>query len=196
MKKVLIALLLIILGFLGFVATRPNTYHVERSTSIAAPDSIVFATVDDLHRWAEWSPWEKLDPQMTRTFAGPGAGSGASYAWAGNAKVGEGRMTITDAQPNQRVVFKLEFIKPFQSVSTATIALAPDGQDTRVTWSMDGNHNFVSKAMCVFVNMDKMQGGDFEAGLASLKRVTEADAQAALAAAAATPAPPTGMKVK
>jgi len=195
MKKVLIALLLIILGFLGFVATRPNTYHVERSAEITAPSEVVYATINDLHRWAEWSPWEKLDPQMKREFAGPGVGPGASYGWAGNAKVGEGRMTITDALPNQRVVFKLEFIKPFQSVSTATLALVPDAQSTRVTWSMDGNHNFVSKTMCVFVNMDKMQGADFEAGLANLKRLTEADAQAA-AAAAATPAPPTGMKVK
>jgi uncharacterized protein YndB with AHSA1/START domain len=195
MKKVLIALLVIILGFLGFVATRPNTYHVERSTSIAAPNDIVFATIDDLHRWTEWSPWEKLDPQMKRTFVGPGAGPGASYGWAGSAKVGEGRMTITEAQPNQRVVFKLEFIKPFQSVSTATLALVPDGQSTRVTWSLDGNHNFMSKAMCLFVSMDKMEGGDFESGLANLKRVTEADAQAAAAASAPT-APPAGTKTK
>jgi hypothetical protein len=109
-KKMLGVLLLLIVGFVGFVATRPSSYHVERSASMAAPPEVVYAQVADFHAWAAWSPWEHLDPQMQRTYDGAPSGVGAIYAWTGNIKVGQGKMTITDAQPAQNVGIKLDFI--------------------------------------------------------------------------------------
>ena len=182
MKKILLVLVVLVLGFVAFVASRPATYHVERSATVAAPPEVVFARITDLHAWQAWSPWEKLDPAMKHTFSGPDRGTGASYAWAGNDKVGEGRMTITDATAPSKVAFELEFIKPFASKCETGFTLAPEGDGTKVTWTMDGKNDFMGKAMCLFMDMDKTVGGDFERGLASLNTVAAADAQAAVAA--------------
>jgi hypothetical protein len=172
LKNILIALVVLILGFLGFVATRPNDYKVERSALVAAPPQVVYAEVADFHKWNAWSPWEHLDPNMKRNIEGPESGTGAIYSWAGNEKAGEGRMTITEAEPAQRVGIKLEFIKPWASTSTTVFAFAPEGAGTRVNWTMTGKHDFMSKAMCVFMPMEKMVGPDFERGLASLDSVS------------------------
>ena len=172
-KKIVLALLVIVAGFLTFVVTRPDTFHVERSATIAAPANVVYAHVVDFHAWPEWSPWEKLDPAMQRTYGGAAAGPGATYSWTGNDKVGEGKMTIVDATPPSKVGIQLDFIKPFAASNTATFAMAPEGEQTKVTWSMDGKNSFMSKTMSVFMSMDKMVGGDFEKGLASMKSVVE-----------------------
>ena len=178
-KVVLLLIVVVVVGVLGLAMTKPNTYHVERSATIAAPPAVVFAQIDDFHRWAVWSPWEKLDPAMKRTFGGPASGKDATYAWVGNDKVGEGRMTIVENEPDTRIGIKLEFIKPWSSTSQAGFALLPASDGTKVTWTMDGNYDFMSKVMCVFTSMDKMIGGDFEKGLAQLKAVSEATPPAA-----------------
>lgn len=183
MKNALLLLLLLVIGFLGFVATRPDTYHVERSATVAAPPATVYSVVSDFHRWGEWSPWEHLDPNMAKTITGPESGVGANYHWAGNDKAGEGNMLITEATPGERLAIKLDFIKPFASTSTTVFAFAPEGEGTRVTWSMDGRMGFIEKGMCVFMSMDKMIGGDFEKGLASLGKVAAAEPPAAAAPA-------------
>lgn len=181
-KKILLALLVIVAGLCTFILTRPATFHIERSATVAAPPEIVYARLDNFHRWPEWSPWEKLDPNMKRTYSGPESGPGASYAWTGNDKVGEGRMTIEEATPASKVAMKLEFIKPFPATNTATFVLVPEGNATKVTWAMDGKNNFMSKAFSVFMNMDKMVGTDFEKGLANLNTIAARDAQAAATA--------------
>jgi hypothetical protein len=121
-----------------------------------------------------WNPWEKIDPNMKLTYEGPPAGVGASYAWVGNKDVGEGRMTITAARPHESVQFKLEFFKPMTGTSDAEFTFKPQGSQTEVTWSMTGKNNFIAKAFCLFVNMDRMIGGNFEKGLAELKTIAEA----------------------
>jgi uncharacterized protein YndB with AHSA1/START domain len=175
MSKVLVVLVLLLGGAAAYVATRPDAYHVERSTTVDAPPATVFAQIDDLSVWKEWSPWEKRDPAMKRTVSTPPAGVGASYAWEGNKEVGKGKMTIVDSRPGEKVVQKLEFIEPFQSQSEVTFTLkAETPTTTKVTWAMDGKHNFVSKAFSVVKPMDGMIGKDFEDGLSGLKKVAEA----------------------
>ena len=176
MKRILLGLLAAIVLFLGYAATRPDTFHVERSASIAAPPAAGWPHRVDFHRWQAWSPGEKLDPAMKRELGGPEGAVGATYAWEGNSDVGAGKMTLTDAEPHSKVAIRLEFIKPFASTSVATFRLAPEGAGTRVTWSMDGDQNVLAKVRCIFLDMDKMVGGDFEKGLASLKQVSEAAA--------------------
>ena len=177
LKKILIALGLIIVVFIIIVATRPADFRVTRSATIAAPAEIVFAQVNDLHRWDAWSPWAKLDPAMKQTHEGAAAGTGAIYSWAGNKEVGEGRMTITGSHPSDLIRIKLEFLKPFAAVNTTEFTFKPEGNQTAVTWSMTGTNNFMAKAFCMFMNMDKMVGGDFEKGLAHMKSVSEAEAR-------------------
>jgi Polyketide cyclase / dehydrase and lipid transport len=174
LKIALIALAVIVAGLLVVVAMQPADFRVARSATMSAPAQAVFTQVDDLRRWEAWNPWQKKDPAMKLTFAGPPAGPGASYSWAGNNEVGEGRLTITESRPNDLVLIKLEFLKPFTATNTATFTFKPAGNQTAVTWSMEGRKNFLAKALHLVMNMDKMVGGEFEKGLADMKAVVEA----------------------
>ena len=174
MKKILLALLLVVVVFILVVATRRADFQITRSATIAAPAVVVFAQVNDFHKWDAWSPWAKLDPTMKQTHEGASAGPGAIYTWSGNKDVGEGRMTLTESRANELVRIKLEFLKPFPTINTTEFSFKPEGTQTAVVWSMTGTNNFMAKAFCMFVNMDKMVGGDFEKGLVQLKTVAEA----------------------
>jgi hypothetical protein len=173
-KKILIALALIVVAFLVVVAMQPAEFRVMRAATISAPPPAVFAQVNDLHNWEAWSPWGKLDPAMKQSYEGTPAGAGAICTWAGNSKVGEGRMTITESSPSDLVRLKLEFLKPFAATCTSEFTFKPEGDQTAVTWSMAGKNNFIAKAFGLFMNSDKMVGGDFERGLAQMKSVVEA----------------------
>ena len=177
LKKILIGISVVVVAFVVVVALQPADFRVTRTATIAAPPEMVFAQVNDFRNWNEWSPWAKLDPNTKNTFDGPASGVGAGFAWAGNKEVGEGRMTITESKPNDLVKMKLEFIKPFQAVNTTEFTFKPEGDNTAVTWSMSGKNNFMFKAVGLFMNTDKMIGGDFEKGLASMKSIAETAAK-------------------
>ncbi len=172
--SILIAVAIIIVVLVIFIATRPNDFRITRAAAVSAPAQVVFAQVNDLHQWEAWSPWAKLDPAAKGTYEGPGAGVGAIFRWAGNNKIGEGSMTITESRPGELVRFNLEFLKPFKGTNTAEFTFKSEGQQTTVTWSMFGKNNFMSKAFGLIMNCDKMVGGHFEKGLADLKSVAEA----------------------
>jgi len=172
-KTILIVVVVLIAAILVYAATMPDDFRVQRTTSIKASPEKIFALINDLHRWDSWSPWEKMDPAMQRTFSGATAGKGAVYAWQGNSKVGEGRMEIADASPPSRVTIKLDFIKPIEGHNTAEFTLDPKGDSTNVTWSMYGPSAYIAKVIGVFASMDKMIGKDFETGLANMKAVAE-----------------------
>jgi hypothetical protein len=167
---------IVVLGVVAlvvFILTRPDRFHIERSAAIQAPSATIFPHINDFHRWTAWSPWEKIDPQLQRSYDGPPSGVGASYHWTGNNQVGEGSMKITESVPDRRVGIALEFMKPFRASNVATFTLAPDGAGTRVTWAMDGENTIISKLMSLFMSMDKMIGTEFEKGLATLKQIAE-----------------------
>jgi hypothetical protein len=199
-KKILIVLVVVVVGFLGFAATRPDTYSVERSMTISAPVEVAFDYVNDLEKRHEWYPWDRMDPDLKITYGAAKAGKGASNHWVGNDKVGEGKQEIVESIANQKVVDKLEFIKPMTGASDVTFTFAPDGAGTKVTWRMDGHNDFVGKIFSVFMNFDKMIGPDFESGLRNLNEVAtaetarraEAKAKEEAAKAAATPPPAEG----
>jgi uncharacterized protein YndB with AHSA1/START domain len=172
-RKVLIGVgvVVVLLGIV--IATRPGDFRIERSAVIAAPPETVFAQVDDFHKWSAWSPWDKLDPQMKRTYTGPAHGKGAVYEWTGNKEVGEGRMTIEESVMASKIGIKLEFLKPFAATNETTFTFTPAPEGTKVLWAMEGHNDFMGKAFGLFMNMDKMVGGDFERGLANLKQVAE-----------------------
>jgi uncharacterized protein YndB with AHSA1/START domain len=152
--------------------TKPDAFRVERAAAIKAPPERIFALIDDFHQWGSWSPWEGRDPAMKRSFEGAARGKGAVYAWEGNKNVGAGRMEILSAE-TATIVIKLDFIKPFEAHNTAEFTLLPQGNATAVTWAMHGPASFMFRMMEVFMNMDRMIGKDFEAGLANLKKVAE-----------------------
>ena len=170
----LAAVAVLVAVFVLVVATRPARFRIERSIAIAAPPERAFAQVNDFRNWVGWSPWEKMDPTMKKTFDGAATGAGAIYSWAGNAKVGEGRMTIERSEAPAVVGLKLEFLKPWQATNATTFSFVPADGGTKVTWAMEGeNRTFGAKAFAVVMSMDKLVGRDFEKGLASLKTLAE-----------------------
>lgn len=179
MKK---ALKLVLLGFVGLVllvvivaATRPSEFRISRETLINAPAETVFAQVNDFHAWSQWSPWEKMDPGMKRTYEGPATGLGARYSWEGNQQVGSGRMTIIESTPPHSVRIQLEFLQPFAATNEAQFQLnEPAPRQTTVAWVMTGHLTLVPKIFHLFMDMDKLVGADFEKGLAQLKAIAEA----------------------
>ena len=173
LTKIVIGVVVVLGVFAVVVAMRPSDFRVERSAVVSAPAPVVFAQVNDLHNWDAWSPFAKLDPAAKQTFEGPRAGTGAALAWAGNRQAGEGRMTITESRPYELIRFRLDFVKPFAVTNTAEFTFTPRGVQTAVTWSMSGRQNFMAKAFCMFMSMDKMVGGEFEKGLAQMKSVAE-----------------------
>lgn len=162
-----------IAAVLILAAMKPDNFRVRRSIAINAPAERVFPLIADFRAWDAWSPWEKKDPAMKRSFGGAQSGAGATYAWEGNKEVGQGSMRIVEAQAPEKVALKLDFLKPFEAHNDVVFALAPQGQATRVTWTMTGPTPFLGKIVHVFLDMDKMVGGDFEAGLAALKAAAE-----------------------
>ena len=169
----LIALALLLALLLTLVARQPDGFSVERSVSVAAPPEVVFAQVNDFHNWERWSPWAKRDSAMQKSYEGPPAGVGAGYRWAGNKEVGEGSTTIVESRSSESIRIQLVFLKPFQATNDVLFSFVPEGESTRVTWRMSGRNNFMSKAMHLVMDMDKMVGGDFEQGLAQLKAEAE-----------------------
>jgi len=187
LKKILIGVAAALGLLLVVISLQPATFHIERSITMAAPPEAAFAQVNDFHAWSAWSPWEKLDPSMQRSYEGAPRGVGAQYAWVGNEKAGEGRMTIEHSDPS-KIAIKLEFLKPFRATNTATFTFSKTGEGSQTTWAMDGQNNFISKALSLVMNMDKVIGPDFERGLAGIKAAAEATPEAKPSVAATSPA--------
>jgi uncharacterized protein YndB with AHSA1/START domain len=173
LKTIPLVAALLIGAVLVLAATRPDQFRITRSTVIKAPPEKIFALISDFRRWATWSPYEKKDPDMRRSFGEAAEGRGATYAWDGDGNVGQGRMEIIEVAPPGKVVIHLDFTRPFEAHNSVVFTLLPRGQETEVTWDMQGRANYLSKLIGVFINMDRMVGRDFEAGLANLKAVAE-----------------------
>ncbi|HEY4299302.1 MAG TPA: SRPBCC family protein [Candidatus Didemnitutus sp.] len=171
--KIAIAASALIAIFLAFVATRPGTFRVERSASIKAPPEKIFSILNDFKKWQAWSPWEKKDPAMKRSFGAVTAGKGAHYGWEGNKDVGQGSMTIVESSAPSKVGLSLDFLKPFEAHNTVVFTLEPKGDVTNVRWAMEGPVPYFAKIIHLFMDMDRMVGKDFETGLANLKTITE-----------------------
>jgi polyketide cyclase/dehydrase/lipid transport protein len=158
---------------LVLAATKPDRFSVRREIMVKAPAEMIFPLINDFHQWVVWSPWEHRDPALKRAYSGPESGKGAAYGWDGNRNVGSGRMEILESTVPSKIVIQLDFIKPFEGHNTAEFTMLPQGDGTHVIWLMHGPAPFLNKVMQVFMNLDKMIGKDFEAGLASLKQATE-----------------------
>ena len=160
-------------GILAFAATKPDTFIVQRATTIKASPKKIFPLVNDFRNFAAWSPYEKIDPSMKRIHSGAANGKGAIYEWDSDGKAGAGRLEITEAAPPSKVAMTLDFFKPFETHNIVEFILVPQGDSTNVTWAMRGPTPYIAKVMHVLFDMDGMVGKDFEAGLANLKTMTE-----------------------
>jgi hypothetical protein len=172
-KRIFILLLVVIAGILGYATTKPTNFRIERSVTIDASADTIYNLINDFHEWSRWSPYENIDPAMTKKLSGTAKGKGAMYEWDGNNSVGSGRMEIIRTSRPTQVVIQLDFLRPMEAQNTTTFDIEAVRGGMRVTWSMEGKNNYFSKVMCVFINMDTLIGKDFEVGLENLKRTAE-----------------------
>ena len=170
---IVVVLFVAVVAVVAYASTRPDSFSVQRSASIKAPPEKIFPLINDYRNWPQWSPYENRDPEMKRTFSGAAAGKGAKYAWEGNKNVGTGEMEIIDTAPPRKVLIKLDFMKPFEAHNVAEFTLEPQGENTSVTWAMHGPVPLIGKVIHMVMDMDKMIGNDFAAGLANMKALAE-----------------------
>jgi uncharacterized protein YndB with AHSA1/START domain len=174
MLRILTLIIVVLVSALAlFVATRPSAFRIQRSVTITAPPEKIYPHIVDFHAWPAWSPWEKIDPALQRTYGGPTSGPGAVYEWTGNKDIGQGRMEILEAAPSSRGLIKLDFLAPFEAHNTAEFTLQANGDGTSVTWAMYGPNTLMGKVMSLFFNMESMVGPQFETGLSNLKALAE-----------------------
>jgi hypothetical protein len=173
LQIIMLVIAILVVGGLAAAALRPNSFQVQRRVAIKASPGQIATLIDDFHAWSQWSPWERIDPTMTRTYQGAERGVGAVYGWSSPGKAGTGRMEILETSAS-RIAIKLDFIKPFEAHNLALFTLEAKGDETEVTWAMSGPQPYIGKLMGMVFNMDKMVGGDFEKGLADLKKASEA----------------------
>ena len=170
---IVVVLIVAAVAVVAYASTRPDSFSVRRSASIKAPPEKIFPLINDYRNWPQWSPYETRDPEMKRTYSGAATGKGAKYAWEGNKNVGTGEMEIIDTAPPRKVLIKLDFMKPFEAHNVAEFTLEPQAGSTNVTWAMHGPVPLFGKVMHMVMDMDKMIGTDFAAGLANMKAVAE-----------------------
>lgn len=173
MLKISGVIAVLLAALLVYAATLPDTFRVQRATTIEAPPERIFPLVNDFHAWDAWSPYLQKDPAMKKTFSGAAAGAGAIFEWDGNRDVGKGRVEITEASPSSKVAMRLHMAEPFNVENAVELILTPNGETTEVAWAMQGPLPYLSRILSVFIDMEDMVGRDFETGLANLKRLAE-----------------------
>jgi uncharacterized protein YndB with AHSA1/START domain len=171
--RILIIVAVVIAAVLAFAASKPKTFHVQRSITIKAPAERIFALINDFHNWSGWAPQDKEDPTMRRTYSGAANGKGAASEWTSSGSAGRGRMAITESVPPRLISIKVDFVKPFEAHNINEFTLEPEGGLTRITWTMDGTNLYIMRLMSIFVNMDSVVGKHFESGLNNLKSAAE-----------------------
>lgn len=186
-KKIAFGLVVAVAALLVVIAVQPNEYHVERTADIDAPPEVVFGLVSDFKQFTRWSPWNKFDPDMKKTYGEQTSGVGGTYEWSGNSKVGAGRMTLTEVSAPDKAVMRLDFTEPMASTATTGFLIAAAGTGSKVTWYVDGENSFIAKGFCLFMDIEKEIGTSYEEGLSSLNTLAkqEVAAQEARALAAA-----------
>lgn len=173
LKKISLAVLVLLAALLLFAATRPGSFAVQRTASIRAPADKIYPLIQDMHEFNTWNPFNQKDPNAKGSYSGPAAGPGARYAFEGNQEIGKGSLEITVAQAPDRVAMRLQMLEPFAAENDVEFRLRPQGDSTEVTWTMRGASPYLAKLAGLFFDMDQMIGRDFETGLQSLKSKAE-----------------------
>lgn len=171
LKKILLVIAIVLVGIIIASRFQPASYTVERSATIDAPPEVVFAHVNDFAKWQQFNAWGDADPNAVYTYSDVSSGVGANFHWKGNSEMGEGHMTILESRPNEYVKVDLEFIEPFAGKAITEYVLAPEGGHTKLTHRMSSDHNFFSRIMCMFMDVDKMIGEKSEEGMRRMNKV-------------------------
>jgi uncharacterized protein YndB with AHSA1/START domain len=171
--RILLVVVVVVAAVLLFAATKPSTFHIEKSITIQAPPEKLYALIEDFHNWPQWAPQDREDPTMQRTYKGTARGPGAVSEWTSKGSAGAGQMTIIAAKACSSVDVVVEWERPFKVRNAHRFTLTPTGSGTELVWSADGANLYLMKVMEVFVGVNGLMGKHFEAGLANLKKIGE-----------------------
>lgn len=173
LKKILIVVVVALIGLLTFAAFQPAEYSISRELVMKAPAEAIFPFINNSQKSNSWMPWSEVDPNAKMSYSGPDEGVGSKSSWEGNGQLGVGEALVVESNPNQNVKTQLTYTKPMHMSQMAEISLTPATEGTLVKWTVSGQNSFVGRLMCVFMNMDKMVGSQFEKGLTKLKSMVE-----------------------
>ncbi len=170
--KVIVIILVVLAAilFLGGLLL-PKGYTISRSTVINAPDSVVYNNVANFNNFLKWNPWSKMEPTQKTSITGTPSQPGHTWEWEGK-DTGTGKMELSAVNPYQSIDIDLTFIKPWESKSDVGFTFTPEGNGTKVTWTMSGE-NESGWQRWMGLMMDSMMDKDFTSGLNSLKELSE-----------------------
>jgi len=173
LKKILIGLAVVIVALVLVAFLLPATLQISRSTSINASADAVFEEINDLKKWQEWQYWSTLDSAMEVTYGEKTVGTGASYSWKGNGKVGEGTITITESNPNKSVASDLSFSGGEPAKALYSLESSDNAQ--QLTMAIDMNFGMNPMMRWIgFLFMEKEMNKAFDYGLNNIKQRAEA----------------------
>ena len=171
--RIIFWVVVILAGFLAYVATRPSAMLVSREIVVAASPEVIFPYINNSKKANDWMPWKDSDAGVEMVYSGPDEGVNSKSSWDSKGQMGTGEALVIDSIKNQVVKTQLTYTKPFQMSQLAEISLSAVDGGTKVKWTVSGNVGFFFKLMGVFVSCDKMIGGEFEKGLSKLKQQVE-----------------------
>ncbi|MEQ1665703.1 MAG: SRPBCC family protein [Bdellovibrionales bacterium] len=172
-KKILIGIGVLFLILLAYAAMQPADYVIQREISINAKPEVIFPYLSGTKKNDEWMPWKDSDPSVKATYSGPDDGVGSISSWESTGQMGVGSAEITEVILNQKVIAKITYTKPMAFTQISEFLLIPNGDQTTMRWTVNGQNSFVSRVVCLFMNMDKYVGGEFLKGLNKLKNLVE-----------------------
>ena len=172
-KKIIVAVLGILAALLGYVAMQPAEMSIFREQLVKATPEKIFPHINNSKMANDWMPWADVDPKVKMSFSGPDEGIGSASSWDSEGQMGTGQAVVVESVPNRSVKTQLTYTKPMSMSQMAEVSLSPSSEGTVVRWAVTGKNDFMGKFFGVVMNMDKMVGGQFEAGLSKLKTTVE-----------------------
>ncbi len=174
LKKIFLVIAVLLLALCIYAALKPATFLVAREISIKATPEVIFTHINNAKKANDWMPWKEIDQEAVMVELGPEEGVGSGSKWDSKGQMGTGQAVVIESVPNVKVVTQLTYTKPMEMSQLATVSLSPnESGDTNVRWEVTGENTFMGRLMCIFMDMDKIVGQQFEKGLNNLKRIVE-----------------------
>lgn len=174
LKKIFLVLAVVVLALCIYAALQPAVFTIARSISIQATPEEIFPHINNSKKANDWMPWKDIDKEVMMVEMGPEEGIGSGSKWDSKGQMGTGQAVVVESIPNQKVVTQLTYTKPMAMTQLATVSLSGnEGGGTTVRWEVTGENSFMARLMCIFMNMDKVVGEQFEKGLTNLKNIVE-----------------------
>jgi len=172
-QAIILAMIVLILGILIYILVKSNKYTISQTKFIKQTPEKIFPYINNFKSWHDWASWEDIDPNITRIYSDNPKGVGATYEWISKQPNMHGKMTITETMPSNKILIKIDFIKPARGSNTIEFDLKNFGEGTLVTQSMCGKHTFAARLMNVFSTIDKSIEKQYDKGLSKLKKLVE-----------------------